>query len=179
MNDSVYFHYPDGTDKTTAPADGEVCRVPSHKRGKFTDYVWDETEGEWFIQPKNTTPDAIVDKAKEILQIGKYYNKRPKKSYGPGTTYWDDIFPYSAKPVGPYAHSGYDLMSGHMFDESDNDPVAIYQRSALQSAVHPQVSVHQASDNGTWFVPCECGAIYTTNMHSHSTWCPRHPNYSK
>lgn len=162
MSNNGYFHYPDGTDSDTPPLDGQICRVPSHKRGKFTDYEWNEEANEWIILPTHRTPLEVIEKAKEILKIGKYADQRPARSR---RSYWDDnyegMYPYATSSLREVVDI--DPLTGiAILDE--RDPVTCFQSSATRQGP---------------YLPCHCGAMYAETQKEHYEWCPRHPDYER
>ncbi len=166
MNNNGYFHYPDGTDKDQAPMDGEICRVQSHKRGKFTEYEWNEEANEWIVLPTNRTPLEVIEKAKEILKIGKFSHLRParRRSYYDYEDTMGELYPYATAAVRDVIDI--DPLTG-VARLDERDPVSCFQASATHITNHTP-----------GFIPCHCGASSVSGQTEHYRWCPRHPHYS-
>jgi hypothetical protein len=180
-----FYHLPNGTDTDVRPEEGQIIRVKA--KGKDVNYEWDDDSEEWYSIPETFTDPEIVEKSKEKLMIGKYSHLRPKKTRYHYDWIEYDMYPYgSAMVAGTYPPKTNE--AGTIVDESTAGYKSLLQNVAekvnagnvQRSGLHhrPETSaLHPRHINGDQYVSCECGALYTANMHNHSQWCPRHEHY--
>lgn len=178
------YNYPDGTETNIRPTDGEICKTPSHKRGKDTYYEWDDESGNWYIIPNHFTDPAVIEKSKEILQIGKFYSKRPPKKYHYyDFNEYDSFSGFMGPPFGPYRSAnvyGHPNAANSAFNQNnltpDGTPICeVTERyKTLMSNLTESRSKRLAAENENAIakLKCECGAHYTRALDKHYSWCP-------
>lgn len=175
-----YYHYPDGTDSDVRPKDGEICKVPGQRRGEFSSYEWDDSGEEWHIIPEDRTPMDVIEKTKEIMKIGKYANLRPKKE----RYFWNEN-EYDMYPYGPAMLSGQYPYTKQQEELKELESTACETTSRYREIMkdvrtrhHGHAPIHETfncdvTDDGTWYVPCDCGRMYSETPNDHFPWCKR------
>jgi hypothetical protein len=166
---SKTYIYPDGSETDARPTDGQICSIPGNTHGDFSHYEWDDEFEEWFLIPAGHSDPSIIDKAKEIMKIGKYFKLRPEKK----RFYWNydeyELFPY-ANAGG--THTPYGPVCG-VTQQYKSIIGGVSDRHHGHTHAHKPTINCDVSDNGTWYVPCNCGAIYEASPTHHQTWCDR------
>ena len=195
-----YYHKPDGTDTDVRPEEDEICQVqvPGAPEGEVTNYRWDDDAEEWEIIPNTYTDPDIIDKAKEILKIGKYRSTRPEKK-----RYWHEydeyeMYPYGTAMIyGTYPHrqesaipdcevtEQYKAIIGDVRNRHHGHMAFPHHSGAdVSTVLHPQIIDMTKDASGKYdangvYIPCSCGAEFSGDSDDHSIMCRRHPNYPR
>lgn len=69
MNRNGIFTYPDGTQGTRRPKDGEVFWTTDNTSGDYIEWQWDDYKQQWFRKNKN--PSKLFENQYEKLDLSK------------------------------------------------------------------------------------------------------------